>query len=542
MKPTKTILPLLAVLLASCASTSSSSSEEGTSSADSSSSSLSGEASSSNPTSSSSSEDEGPGYYKAEAVNENIDLHDVFTSQSTPNLPSIGTYNVLVLPIELEGYPFSDEDLETIKIAMTGQASETNYWETLPSFYEQSSFGNLHIEAEVASVTQIDYTPAELFRNFGGAGSDYCLKQGVRNYVAQNGRSSTQKFDADQDGRIDATIMIYSCPDADSYEIGRIDPYADLFWAYTVYDVDGVTSADPDSPVGFYYFWSSLDFFQDVGEGQIDCHTVIHEFGHILGADDYYDADQAENGWDYPAGGSIMMDNNVGDHDIATKLLYGWVKPYVVTNDATITINPSQENGDCILLADSWNGTGFDEYILIELYTPDGLNRQDAETVYEGYGHALPSEPGIRMWHVDFRLAYGPGFQGSNFMDVDYLTDEQTAAGEYPEYCVYNGVPYKSTLCVSASNSNYMRSLSAIENQFNALQLIQAGGDYTFGSYGAHMTDEDLFHEGDEFSIDTHSDFFKNGKFNNGASVDFEISVDSLSADQATLSFRRVNG
>ena len=241
MKPTKTILPLLAVLLASCASTSSSSSEEGTSSPDSSSSSLSGEVSSSNTTSSS--EDEGPGYYKAEAVNENIDLHDVFTSQSTPNLPSIGTYNVLVLPIELEGYPFSDEDLETIQIAMTGQASETNYWETLPSFYEQSSFGNLNIEAEIASVTHIDYTPSELFATFGGAGSDYCLKQGVRNYVAQNGRSSTQKFDADQDGRIDATIMIYSCPDADSYEIGRIDPYADLFWAYTFYDSDGVTSA-----------------------------------------------------------------------------------------------------------------------------------------------------------------------------------------------------------------------------------------------------------------------------------------------------------
>lgn len=537
MKPSKALLPLLAILLASCASNGTSSSDSSMETPSSSSSS-SGESLSD----SSSSVDDGPGYYKAEAVNENIDLHDVYTSQSTPNLPSIGTYNVLVLPIELNGYPFSEEDLQTIDIALTGEASETNYWETLPSFYEQSSFGNLHIEAEIASVTNIDYTPSELFATFGGAGSDYCLKQGVRNYIRENGKGSTKKFDANEDGMIDATIMIYSCPDADSVEIGRIDPYAKLFWAYTVYDVDGLTSADVDSPVGFYYFWSSLDSFLGARQGQIDCHTVIHEFGHILGADDYYDADYEENGWDFPAGGSIMMDNNVGDHDIATKLLYGWVKPYVVTNDATITINPSQENGDCILLADSWNGTGFDEYILIELYTPDGLNRQDAETVYEDYGHALPSEPGIRMWHVDFRLAYGPGFQGSNFMDVDYLTDEQTAAGEYPEYCVYNGTPYKSALCVSASNSNYMRSLSAIENQFNALQLIQAGGDYTFGSLGAHMTDEDLFHEGDEFSIDTHSDFFKNEKFNNGASVDFEISVDSLSADQATLSFRRVNG
>ena len=509
MKKTPLLLSLL--LLVGCRSTSSSSS-------------------SSTSSSSSSSPIELNGFHKAESINENMTLFDVYSSQSTPNLPSIGEYDILVLPIEIEGYPFADEDLQTIEIATTGSAEETGYWETLPSYYEKSSYGALRINCEVAPVVKIDKTPQELLDSTSDPAA-YCLNVGLNQY-----KGDVKKFDHNGDGLIDATIMIYSCPDAGhSREIASIDPYADYFWAYTFFNGEALPDADPDDPVGFYYFWSSLDFFQDAGEGKIDCHTIIHEFGHILGADDYYDADFAVNGYDNPAGGSIMMDCNVGDMDMATKLLYGWSKPYVVSEDSTLTIKPSESSGDCILIADNWNGTGFDEFLLLELYTPTGLNELDSKQAYPDLGATLPSEAGVKLWHVDNRLVYGPGFlDGMNFQDIAYLTDEETASGEYKKYSLIDGRLYANGLAIAASNSDYARCVSLLGQDIFSLQLIQAGGEYTFDRADVSTANADLFHTGDTFDMEE-SEFFPSGKLNNGASLPISISFDSVSGKEAKI-------
>ena len=62
-----------------------------------------------------------------------------------------------------------------------------------------------------------------------------------------------------------------------------------------------------------------------------------------------------------------------------------------------------------ILLSPSPNSSNspFDEYLLLEYYTPTGLNKFDCDYSYH-YPYDYPQGPkasGIRVWHVDARLA-----------------------------------------------------------------------------------------------------------------------------------------
>lgn len=503
--------------------------------------------------SSSSSQDGEAGYYKAESINDNVSLRKISDTQETPILPSVGTFDVLVLPVEFTDCPFTDRQLEEISIAVGEDASATNYWETLPSYYEKSSYGRLDINCTMADPVDLGMTADAFIGNSNSlyfSGGDYssliseAIDTGLTSYKKQHGNSSTQVFDSDQDGYIDATIVIYSAPSLYQWmyecQLGMHQnyDYAQMFWAFTYYDFYSEPSLN--SPTAFTYFWASYDFFETSTEGEVDTHTLCHEFGHVLGADDYYDADYEEGGQLNVAGGALMMDLNAGDHDMVTKMLYGWVEPYVVTDDCTITISPSTTSGDVIIFSDGWNGTGFDEYIAIEFYSPTGLNQFDTTHNSTSYGN-IPNDYGIRVWHADMRLVYGPGYQvSSNFADSGYLTDEQTASFDYPERCAYLGKPYYSEVAVGASNSDYGRCQSLLGSNIYALQLIQAGGRYTLYDDNLMMTGDDLFKEGDSFSPSLYTDFLPNGKWNGGSDVNFEFHIDSLTPEKATISFTKI--
>lgn len=92
------------------------------------------------------------------------------------------------------------------------------------------------------------------------------------------------------------------------------------------------------------------------------------------------------------------MDYNVGDHNPFSKILMGWVTPYVVTNTTKINLSSFGQTGGCILLIDEFSSI-YDEYYLIDLYTPDGLNKLEAGN------NGLFSISGIRIYHVDARLS-----------------------------------------------------------------------------------------------------------------------------------------
>ena len=477
----------------------------------------------------------GEGYYKATSINDDIDFNRMDGA-----VPTIGIEDMLVVPVDFTDYKFSNSEIEDIKTLTGGSSAETKYWESLGSFYSKSSFGKLNMNFEYADTYHVGRT-AKAFATdskytadgYGWTGCLEVLEGAVSAYKKKNGADSTKKFDKDGDGFIDAVIMIYACPNDYDDTIAAFDD-EQAYWAYRWCDYNMYESADVNSPVGFNFFWASLDFFyEDTGSRQnhtgIDAHTLIHETGHLLGADDYYNTcTDRQSGGEYhetksPAGGVMMMDMNRTDHDAFTKMSYGWVEPYVVTGSTEITIKASQVNGDTIILADNWNGTAFDEYIALELYTPAGLNGVDAASV--DYNKA-----GVRMLHVDARLAKATDYNESTdaYVNPAYVKDDEKIDQESYYYFV------------PARNSAAEDMAPAKGKGYDLISLISAKGN-TF-TEDSPSTSADLFQTGDSFSISDASAskyFATKGRLNNGAKLPYKIEMVKVTATEATVRFTK---
>lgn len=481
------------------------------------------------------SSDENKNYIEDHEVNKNVKLSDL-----DYNTPSVGTQPVLVIPITFTDQTFTDQEIEDIKTLMGGTAEETKYWESLSSYYEKSSYGKLKLEFTYSDPISMGVTARSFYQSYGnnetdssyGKGAAVAMKKAIAKYKETNGNSSTKKFDTDGDGYIDSVIMIYAQDDSPYYDRNT------FYWAYRFYDVYSsnykyqgyAPDGNASSPIGNSYFWASLSFFYE-GTGTrknhtgVDAHTLIHEFGHMLGADDYYNADS--NPSSEPTGGKTMMAYNILDHDAFNKLQFNWITPTYVYGDATITISSFEKSGDCLLLSDDngWNETAFDEYVLVELYTPTGLNELDSETEYSSVGKGQ-TKAGIRMWHVDNRLAK--------------LDENGTAHGYYSDDEVKNGnfgdtyYPYVA----SSNGSDY----DLIDNSFDSLSLISPKGTkFTINKFS---NNDDLFQIGDSFSLNQskYETYFANANhMNNGNVFPYEISVESLSDESATIKITRTD-
>ncbi len=493
---------------------------------------------------SSSSSQNNNGYRKV-VPNQNVKLTDLAS-----NTPSIGTQPVLVIPIVFTDATFTDGELQDIKTLTSGEAKDTKYWESLKSFYQKSSYGKLNLTFTYSDPVSLGMDAETFYDTYTkttdqqeyAAGAAYALKKGVAAYQKNGG--DTKTFDTDHDGFIDSVIMIYAQNDTPSY-----DEYT-FYWAYRYWDYwnssctklsDSITG-NKDKPVGFSYFWASLSFFYEYVGGRnnrskIDAHTLIHEFGHMLGADDYYNTDENDGSStqssNEPSGCKNMMAMNVLDHDIFNKLQYSWVEPYYVTDSCEITIRPSESTGDCILLSDlnGWNETAFDEYVILELFTPTGLNELDSKNVYPQMSGAWSSTgyslSGIRMWHVDNRLAKADD-QGEV---KGWYSDAEVKAGDF-------GDTYRPVIAVSNSLQNDADIIQG--KNFNALSLISSQGK-TF-TYERPATDKDLFHAGNRFSLSQskYRKYFANAShLNNGNPFPWTIEVVSCDSNSATLRFTK---
>jgi M6 family metalloprotease-like protein len=481
----------------------------------------------------------GANYYKAtgDMTTSVFNYKYLANNESTDSLGTTGNKKILVLPIELTGYEFTTSILSDINTAFNG-ADGTGYWESLASFYKKSSFGAFTPSYTIGAKYVSGLTPQQLYAKNSDSltVSSYILRQALANYKTVSGDDCTQ-YDSDSDGYIDAVIMIYSCPD-DSQDatLAKLDSDSDVFWAFCYWDYDNYANRNTASPIGMNYFWMSYDFlYEESPSPKPDVHTPIHESGHLMGAPDYYSYDDTTyNGSTVtpsPFGGVAMMDENVTDHDAFTKLTFNWIKPYVVTGNATITINPAESSGDCILIpakGTTWNGTAFDEYMLLELYTPTGLNQLDSTTKYsydpQGYTTA-----GVRLMHIDSRISKCTYDSSGKVTASTFITGTPTT------------LPSSSTVaCKVAQDNTPSRRLGQAKTQgLNLATLIQAGHPSNTLQYGLNKGDnKNLFTTGSSFDQTTHSSFFaKKTTFDNGSAFGYRINFDSVSATSATISF-----
>ena len=458
------------------------------------------------------------GYYKA--TYQSVYFRDVRKSYLFKNdIPSLGDQKLLVVPIKFKDSTYADNELggtdkvyEDIQKVFFGDPEETG-WESVSSYYKKSSYGKLNLTGKVTdwftldmNFLEVDALPQEKYID-----PTVWIKRQVGKWYLEN-YDDAQEFVVDQNGYIDSLWMVYDWPSNNDHVID----WAHAYWDYINHEQPSV-----ENPIPYTFAWAGVGFLYEGGytdENGVtlpDAHTFVHETGHMLGLDDYYDYDSSHS----YAGALDMMDHNIGDHTALSKYLLDWVNPYVVTDECEITINSFAETGDCIIIKDDWNHSATDEYLIIEFYTPTGLNAKDAEAPYAGKYPLMYQEPGIKVYHVDARLGYF-----SNYA-FQYYTDEIL------------GDPNSLAFSTKVAHTNSAQTNGA-DRRFNLYHLLENGGTHNLHGNNKRATDDTLFHKGDRFDPINHEEcFFYDEHFNDGEYINYTFKVTEMTDSYATLKF-----
>lgn len=332
--------------------------------------------------------------------------------------PTTGNAAVLVVPVEFsdvtaksKGYSF-----DKINTAFNGSKEECDYM-SVHDYYYESSFGKLDLDITVLNEW---FMPKENSEYYASATMEYgnsevaCGDQLIIDELLAylEGKMDLSKFDSDKNNVIDSIVLINTLD---------IDSNSDFQWAYRYwniltddegyyYEYDGVSAND--------YLWASYDFmfeaYDEEGnfyydENAMNTYTYIHEFGHILGADDYYDTSSKN----HPLEGFDVMDSMTGDHNAFTKFNYGWLtssRLVVADGPITLELEDFSKNGDTIIIANNFDEDlgAYQEYYIVVYYTNNGLNEGD-------YGYF--SRDGIVVYHVNASL-YKEEYYGTTYYDI----------------------------------------------------------------------------------------------------------------------------
>lgn len=272
---------------------------------------------------------------------------------------------------------------------------------------------------------------------------------------------------------------------------------------------------------------------------------LVHESGHLFGIDDYYDFHEYEGGLIDVTGGLDMHSHDLGDENVFSKFAVGWLSPYYVTPDTesvTITIGNSSLHNDAILIPTTagWNGTAFDEYILIDVLARFGANGYDWKLLSNEEDHyPAPHKNGmggVRVYHVDARLVGRDKTSSGTWYAVDDPTNVSAECKHVTtRFTVSNGCePYLE------GDNPFFHCIDVIPSDGSSKIRIRVP---TAWSYRAAYRTGDLFGPGDVFSMETCADAFPNAPYmNTGATFDYEVRVDDFDAraGEATVTITKI--
>ncbi len=360
------------------------------------------------------------------------------------SLPVDGDVNILVIPIRFTDSPAYDVDLETA----FNSTDHSTGWYSLSEYYEEVSFGQLRLHADILPVFDagMDTKTAERTYWFDLAGE--FAKLAMEYY---DEKIDYTLYDQNDDGRIDCVYLVYDAP----LETSRSE-----WWSFS-----GNTFGKFDGKQLDQYIWISAETFlsdfwissstnapeEDTDGVALNCRVLIHETGHALSLPDLY-------GYTCnPTGDTVMMCANIGDHDPLSKMILGWIHPAFdyASPQEHLELKSYTTVGDALIISPDEEQSYFKDYYIVSLYTPEGVN--------EAFGDkdiGLFSNPGVVIYRVKGELEKNP----------------------------------TSLVCFAHDNFN------SLENAL--IRLIQNNGRDTLGdSWNALAENMDLYLEGDSYTF-----------------------------------------
>ena len=232
---------------------------------------------------------------------------------------------------------------------------------SVKDYYLENSYNQFDLTVDVAG----PYTASNNMAYYGANdGSGYDLRPDDLVTEAVNLADAAVDFsdyDNDSDGSVDGVYIIYA---GYGEEAGGS---ANAIWAHA-WEITPVTK----DGVSISRYSCSAELRGSSGTNMTHIGVICHEFGHVLGAPDYYDTNYGTGGqyqgtgdWDMMAGGSW---NNNGatpaHHNGFTKVVYyNWATATELTTGTTITLNNAAENSNSFYRINT-NTSG--EYYFIE--------------------------------------------------------------------------------------------------------------------------------------------------------------------------------
>lgn len=427
-------------------------------------------------------------------------------------MPSIGNPHILVIPVDFSDYTFqrygvtNEQAKERINDAFFGERNDGDLVDSLRSYYQKSSYGKLNISGVVTDVVRAPKSTREYSLLSSSSARieaiDKIISTTLNNY---NSITDFSVFDSDNDKYFDAIWLVYS------KEYDR----SDFFWAFTTWSnlltsFDGIRVSS--------WSWASYAFFDEGGySSHPDAHTIIHETGHLMGLDDYYNYDRGNCVYDRPVGDLDMMDNNIGDHMAFSKYNLGWISPTEVKQSGKYVLKPFESSGEAYIICyPNYNYSAMWEYFILEYYTPTGLNELDSTTPYDGV--QMYTASGLRIYHVDQKMGYLVYNQRKNsyVWNNSYISDLDSADFESEDKYPY---------IINSNTSSYSYNT---KKDTTLVSLISAAGR-TNTQDGKNS---DIFTEGTSYDS-------KNLTWEDGESMNFSFSVTSVTDDSLTFTFTK---
>lgn len=342
------------------------------------------------------------GYY-------NVDFTKATKAKNISNLstyeggcPTTGNVNVLVIPVEFsDKLHTSKQSLSSLDLALNGGDGEESlkFGMSVSKYYNLSSNGKLNLNFEIMGGGTKWYKPSKSStyyinqdKNNSSSNTDMAIVNSI--LKANSSDIDFSHFDSDNNGMIDAVVIV------PTIKIGNPDESI-LQWAYRYWDLTDNTYGG-----NYYindYLWCPYDFLYETNSGYdngttpTNTYTFTHEFGHVLGAEDYYDASYTDK--DVLLNGDDIMDSYFGDQNPYTKFNYGWLtssKLITATDTKTLDLNAFENGGDTYIIANNWDATlgCYQEYWVMMYYTKSGINAKSNYSFSEG----------LVLYHVNAQL------------------------------------------------------------------------------------------------------------------------------------------
>jgi M6 family metalloprotease-like protein len=413
-----------------------------------------------------------------------------YKSMYTTLMPTTGKVTPVMFLVDFVDIIGSEEEIARTQAAFNGPIEQTA-WTSVKEFYHISSYGLLDFDFEVPSEFHTMRHESSYYDEAGGPDLiRELIEDSDPDYLQQD------KFDSDNDGYIDAVIIIYTHPaDRSTY-----------WWAFAYIELDitvgkkkitNLFSASTELSDGTKMFCE--DYFvipvdnpnicsYTDGYLNAEASTYIHELGHLMGLFDYYD-DDSSNGDSGGLGGIDAMDIGFGDHNAWSKMVLGWTKvTWLYAKRTELQLYGLINSPQAVVVGTSGGYQVDTDFYVIEFYEITKMNKFTYLTDEEYDYSIYYTKPGLIIYHLNLGGSY------------EYVTNNNS------------NTQNKLIEIVEADNDNSISSLvSSCSTAFNAC-------------------DKDIFTSVGTYQLSTDLSNGYNGKF------DFIIDISAIYEDHADFS------